>query len=186
MQTHRIIATDWQLKAAAAGQLRAIVLPLVPEPVKEGNTWVWTSSPVDLFWFDSEGVGDRLIKRLPYQKGDRLYLAEEWCKGDWGTAFDDDIYFPKSTVPEAEHIGWQPAETMPEEAAEHWFEVTGLRVVQMKEVTFNDFALTGIHRACPGINYPKAETVSAWNTAHPGYPWDGDRHVIVLEVAGVP
>jgi hypothetical protein len=198
MDTHRITSQPWQLKAAAEGTIGAIVLPLVPQPElmpKSVRTyddyWTWKSSPVNLIalmWGKDELPGAFLIDRLLYQKGDRIYLAEKWCKCDWGASFDDDIYFVESATPEAEHIGWQPAETMPEEAAQYWFEITEVRVVQIKHLGPEVFDLSGLYpngvKAIDPLDIFDAceSAAQMWNAAHPDYPWDADRWVIVLKV----
>jgi hypothetical protein len=195
MTNHRITSQPWQLKAAAEGTLGAIILSLVPQPElmpKSVRTyddyWTWKSSPVNLIalmWGKDELPGAFLIDRLPYQKGDRIYLAEKWCKGDWGAAFDDDIYFIESTTPEAEHIGWQPAETMPPESAQYWLEVGDVRVVQMIDIDrhlCDRAALTDIPSDLPCGVEEWASILMRWNAAHPDYLWDADRWVIVLDV----
>jgi hypothetical protein len=117
MNTYRITSQPWQLKAAAEGTLGAIVLPF-PEGCVSGSPEDWPIKSM----------------KCGFNESYRIYLTEKWCKGDWGAAFDDDIYFVESTTPEAEHMGWQPAETMPEEAAQYWFDVGGVRVVQMIDI----------------------------------------------------
>jgi hypothetical protein len=87
--THGIPATPWQRRSLEQGQLKAIALPLLPEPMKVGrHLWVLRCRPADLFWGDSEAPSKKLLKKLKHQKGDRIYLQERWCKGDWGAAFD--------------------------------------------------------------------------------------------------
>jgi hypothetical protein len=117
MNTYRITSQPWQLKAAAEGVLGAIILPL-PEGCVSGSPDDWPIKSM----------------KCGFNESYRIYLAEKWCKGDWGASFDDNIYFVESTTPEAEHMGWQPAETMPEEAVRHWFEVGDVRAVQMSDI----------------------------------------------------
>jgi hypothetical protein len=146
MTDHGIIAPDWQIQAAADENLGAILFPLLPEPVlvdtadcqvSRGMEWRWITPKAHAIWGENEPISDLVLKYCGWAVGDRLFFQEEWCKGDWGAAFDDDIYFTKSTTPEAENIGWQPAYTMPKEAAQHWYEVTGFRVMQMKDMDFS-------------------------------------------------
>jgi hypothetical protein len=180
--THKIIAAPWQLQAAQHGRLGAVIVPLVPEPRKWENTWNWHTSPIDLFWFENESVGERLIKKLPYQTGDRLYLAEQWCKAPWGNdegKITSEIYFTESTVPEAEHIGWQPAATMPPEAAQWWFDVTGVNVMRLANVPVHSFIGAGLSIK------DEWEFKGDWNTAHPDHTWADDRWVVVMEVKSV-
>jgi hypothetical protein len=168
MTNHKIIAQSWQLKAAAEGTLRAIILPL-PKGCVSGSPETWSIKSL----------------KCEFNESYRLYLAEKWCKGDWGAAFDDDIYFVESTTPEAEHMGWQPAETMPEEAARYWFEVGDVRVVQMSDIDrplCDRAALTGIPSDLPCGVEEWASILMRWNAAHPDYLWDADRWVIVLDL----
>jgi hypothetical protein len=119
---HKIIATDWQLKAAQEGKLGAVILPLGPQiEMHQYGSFLWCNKPETSWIADSV---DQICNcpEFPYQIGDRIYLAEEWCKEDWSPALNDNIYFTKSTTPEAENIGWQPADTMPLKATDHCFE----------------------------------------------------------------
>jgi hypothetical protein len=188
---HGIPATPWQLRALEQGQLKAIVLPLLPEPMKVGrHLWVLHCRPADLFWGDSEVPSKKLLKKLKHQIGDRIYPQERWCKGDWGAAFDDDIYFTERTTPEAENIGWQPAETMPKGAAQHWLEITSIRVIQSIDLTLEDYVNTGLNDANSAENSSDSiwdcATLAAkrWDAAYPQQAWDGgDRWVVLLEVS---
>jgi hypothetical protein len=182
MTDHGIVAADWQLKAA--DRLTKIILPLVPKPTFDGYLWCWNlenkNFPCMKVW--ATDLPFDAFDLLPYQIGDRIYLKEEWCKGDWGAVFEDDIYFTKSSTPEAENIGWQPAETMPHEAAQYWYEVTAIRVVQARNLTYATMDSTGIYAAYPGVDYPGRESVAVWDATYPESPWDSDRHVVVLSV----
>jgi hypothetical protein len=181
MTDHAIVAADWQLQAADKGRLRAIILPLLPEPKEEAKTWFWPCEPVNLFWFKSEGIGERLLKRLTYQQGDRIFLQEKWCK------YDDEFMHwiePNCEVSEheAEWLSWQPAHTMPSEAAQYWFEVTGVKVVQMNQFTTSNLQATNMGSVDP---HPEIFTATEnWNAAYPDHPWNSDRWVFVLNVEG--
>jgi hypothetical protein len=119
---------------------------------------------------------------LPYNKpsiihsGDRLYLAEQWCRSD------DYGFFVESTTPEAEMLGWQSAETMPEESARYWFEVVGVTAKRLGQVSFRSFAESGLHLICPEENYPSFEHQAAWNRSYPDTPWGDNLWVQVLDV----
>ena len=111
--------------------------------------------------------------------GDRLYLAEQWCEcPPYG-------FFLESTTPEAEMLGWQPAETMPPEAAAHWYEVWWVRTARLGQVSFRSFAGSGLHLICPEVDYPSYEHRAAWNESYPHTPWDDDLWVQILEVERV-
>jgi hypothetical protein len=175
MKTHRIIATPWQIESARRGALKTVILPIVPEPIEQDDIFVWKCEPIDLFWFKTESVGDRLIKKLPYQTGDRLYFAEQWWKSD------DYGFFLESTSPDFESF-WQPDETMPPEAAQYWFEVVGVKAERLSQVSFRSFAESGLHLICPEVNYPSYEHQAAWNRSYPDTPWGDNLWVQVLEV----
>jgi len=183
--THKIVAAPWQLQAAQQGRLGAVIVPLEKQPILYPETkyvyahWFWEGDT----WREKDKFNQ--YAKIACLIGDRLYLAEPWCKAPWGNdegKITSDIYFTESTVPEAEHVGWQPAETMPPEAAQYWYEVTGVRVVQCKVLQFADLAKTGIFYTCPGINYPHDEMRAVWDAAHPDYTWAADRWVVVMEV----
>jgi hypothetical protein len=191
---HGIPATPWQLRSLERGQLKAIVLPLLPEPMKVGrHLWVLRCRPTDLFWGDSEVPSKKLLKKLKHQIGDRIYLQERWVNVHWGNDqgyIESYIYFTESKVPEAEHYGWQPAETMPQAAAQHWLEITSVRVVQMIDLTLEDYASTGLNDANSAKNSSDSiwdrVTLAAkrWDAAYPQHTWDGgDRWVVLLEVS---
>lgn len=181
---YRIIAANWQLKAAQEKRLGAVIVPLEPKPKPDGSLFyknkktlfgclASASIPADQLSANSE------IILLPFEEGDLIYLAERWCKGDWGDAFDDDIYFTESTTPEAENIGWQPAETMPPEAAAHWYKVTKVAVAQTDDISPFTAKKAGL------IENSSSFLALLWNNAHPDQPWDSDRWVVVIEVEGI-
>jgi hypothetical protein len=175
MADHGVIAADWQIRAAAEGRLKAIVLPF-PDVQETTNTWFLKWGGIDRFWEKGEMPGQSVYDAIDYQVCDRLFFQEEWCKGDWGAAFDDDIYFTKSGTPEAENIGWQPANTMPPEAAQYWFEVTGVRVIQMDKID------RGVCYDAGLIDKQWASIFLRWSKAFPSNFWDSARWAIVLDV----
>ena len=156
--THRIIAAPWQLEAAKNGRLGAVIMPLVPEPKQSSDgTWNYRET-----WWGADGPHpDYLDEVIPYEVGDRLYLAEEWDEaiGQMGESFE----YPTKRQHPLWTDQWQPAATMPPEAAQYWLEVTGVRVVQCKDVSLKEI----------------------WNAAHPEYPWSPERWVVVMEVESV-
>jgi hypothetical protein len=190
MPTHKIPATPWQLRSLEQGQLNAIVLPLLPIVRKNRATFSLILGSRAYYWEHLEKFPEQILWQLRYQKGDRIYLQERWCKGDWGAAFDDDIYFTERTTPEAENIGWQPAETMPKGAAQHWLEITSIRVIQSIDLTLEDYVNTGLNDANSAENSSAsiwdcaALAAKRWDAAYPQQAWDGgDRWVVLLEVS---
>jgi hypothetical protein len=103
-----------------------------------------------------------------YHVGDHIFLAKKWYRFE-------DSRFPF-------WMNWRSEETMPVEIAEDWFEITGVEITKLKNLTFADFAKSGIHEKCEGINYPDVETSEAWDEANPGFLWTSNPKVIKLEV----
>jgi hypothetical protein len=187
--THGIPAASWQLQAATEQKLRAIVLPLLPEPNLAGlipGEQYWRWKPKDgivATWWD-KWYSD-LYKLLRYQPGDRIFLQEKWCK------HDDDLFRwvePTCEVSEheAEWLNWQPAETMPHEAAQYWFKISEVKVTQVIDLTAKDLRLSGLYILGNENGKNVDEVISLrWNLAYPNQPWHSDRWVIVLAVEAI-
>jgi hypothetical protein len=192
MTDHGIIAPDWQWKAVADENLGAILFPLLPEPVlvdtadcqvSRGMEWRWITPKAHATWGENEPISDLVLKYCGWAVGHRLFFQEEWCKGDWGAAFDDDIYFTKSTTPEAENIGWQPANAMPPEAAQHWFEVTGVKVLQPIDLGDKDLRLSGLFVYGAEEGAMVADVVAKrWGSSHPEHILNWQGWAVVLDV----
>jgi hypothetical protein len=183
MTNRRITSQPWLIKAAAEGTLGTIILPLEGLQPKQQPDGTWNYK--ETWWGESGPHPDYLDEITDFQLSDRIYLAEKWCKGDWGAAFDDDIYFVESATPEAEHIGWQPAETMPEEAAQYWFEITEVKATQAKYLDYFTIGKTGFYNSYPDATYPSEEFKNAWDKAHPEHLWSGANWVIAMEVRAI-
>jgi hypothetical protein len=147
--THGIPATSWQLQAAAKQKLRTIVLPLLPEIETDEMGWkYWRSNVYEttLVFAPSEKpfAYPGSYTQLRYQKGDRIFLQEKWGE------YDDEFLLwvePSCEVSEheAEWLNWQSVETMPQEAARHWFKATEIRVIQAINLTAKDLRLSGLY-----------------------------------------
>jgi hypothetical protein len=179
MTHHKIIAADWQLKAAEQSRLGAVIVPLVPQIKNhvDGIHFVWNNKPATS-WLSKEASDIAKCSEFPYQPGDRLYLAEQWCE------YDDEYILriePDCEVSDHEDswLSWQPAETMPPEAAQYWVEVVGVRVAKMRDLTFAELRRTGLHYRLMTFSRDIAQS---WNDTYPGFQWDGSRWVVVMEV----
>jgi hypothetical protein len=172
---HGIPAASWQLQMAAEQKLRAIVLPLLPEIETDEMGWkYWRSNVYEttLAFAPSEKpfAYPGSYTQLRYQKGDREFLL--WVE-------------PSCEVSEheAEWLNWQSVETMPQEAARHWFKVTEIRVIQAINLTAKDLRLSGLYSLGAENGKNVDEVISLrWNLAYPNQPWHSDRWVIVLAV----
>jgi hypothetical protein len=158
MTNHKIIAQPWQLKAAAEGELKAIILPL-PEGCVSGSPEDWPIKSM----------------KCEFNESYRIYLAEDWAK-------EDQLYISRSEDPNDDELWFGDAEEMPPEAAQYWFEVTGVNVTQAKYLDYFTIGKTGFYCSYPESTYPSEEFKNAWDKAHPEHLWSGANWVIVLEV----
>jgi hypothetical protein len=154
------LAADWQ--GNTADRLTAIVLPLVPQiETHPDGSFYWPNRHATAWMFDTI---EQIIKyhEFPYQIGDRVYRQERTTYPCWG----NDI----------------SACTMPSEAAQHWFELTGVKVVQMDDLSLDEARSSYLFDPLTDDLFDFQSVIQKkWNTAYPKYPWDGDRWVVVLE-----
>jgi hypothetical protein len=174
MTHHKIIAADWQLKAAEQSRLGAVIVPL-EQYFNYPVTKIRHNGLGTAIYSDDFNMG--FVHNL-FSAGDRLYLAEQWCE------YDDEYILriePDCEVSghEDSWLSWQPAETMPPEAAQYWVEVTGVRVAKMRDLTFAELRRTGLHYRLMTFSRGIAQS---WNDTYPGFQWDGSRWVVVMEV----
>jgi hypothetical protein len=158
-------------------------------------------------WLDGRPCNDcRLLMALPWQVGDRVYLQEEWTWVEGYTHPDHDEWIQELPISRSRFFGayegdedddaiaegWQPAERMPPEAAQHWYTVTGVRVMQMhlRQLSWRDLTKAGIYTRDPDkvvetVDAIMQRTVGRWNAAHPEYLFHSGRWVIVLDVEAI-
>jgi hypothetical protein len=193
MTNYRITSQPWQLKAAAEGTLGAIILPLMPQPKwnEALQYWAWDvlcKPGWTLEWRIS--VNPEILKFITYQTGDRLYLAEEWCNFPGRLSTGESPYYelrsnyPPLVMP-SEKEEWQPAETMPPEAAQYWLKITEVKVTQSKYLDYFTIGKTGFYCSYSESTYPSEEFKNAWDKAHPEHLWSGNLGVIVLVVKNI-
>jgi hypothetical protein len=185
--THGIPAAHWQLDAAKQGRLEAVIVPLVPgiETHPDGSFY-WPNKRTTAWMADTV---EQVIKcpEFQYQVGDRLYLQEEWDSQP-GHDGEGNYFYTRSENPEKQDLYWvpdgfwQPAHTMPPDAAQYYYQVTGVRGVQAKDVAILSMGFSSGHSSPRLI---LEEWAQDWNAAHPEQTWDGDRWVIVLDVEAI-
>jgi hypothetical protein len=192
MNNHRIIATEWQLQAAQKKRLGAVIVPLKPQPIlsdtadcfiSRGVEWRWTTSKVHATWAQNDTVPDLVLKYCGYAEGDRLYLAEEWwdnrITGEPDEVFE---YFLKSVDKHLTHC-WETAATMPPEAAQYWYEVTGVQVKPMDDLSLHEIRMSSLFEPLTDDMGRVTQTTQwRWTAAYPDQPWDDSRWVILLQV----
>jgi hypothetical protein len=177
MTDHGIVAADWQ--GNTADRLTAIVLPLVPQiETHPDGSFYWPNKLATAWMFDTI---EQIIKcsDFPYRVGDRIFLQEEWTSKKTTTVLSG-AKLEQSKISTV--VKRHPVETMPPEAAQHWFEVIGVGVAQAGTFNYVTMAGTGIYSACPGIDYPGRESVAVWDATYPEHPWSSDLWVVVLDV----
>lgn len=122
----------------------------------------------EYYWAYADEEEARGFGNIPYEEGDRIYLQEEW----------------------------QEAKDMPPEAAQHWFAIVGVRVVQMQAIDSELQFTSGLIRSLPRGELTEEEkiafassrtsaTMHKWNAAYPEHFWHSDRWVIVLNLEEV-
>lgn len=188
--THAHPATKWQLKAASEGKLEAIALPVTESDLptsglsncrlRHGNWFHFDYDPPE--WpHDYDEPPNGYLLEVPYQVGDRIFLQEEWFSvpnlesqaiyPENPSMQKSDYFFTKS-----HHLacGTQlyPAETMPAEAAQYWFEITDVRVLQAKDLTTTDLIKAAI---APLPLPPFSKITERWDATYPEHRWYGDR-----------
>jgi hypothetical protein len=162
MNTHGIAGQSWQF--VAAKDLKAIALPLA------GG------------WVSGDPCGWPPIEALEsgYKVGDRIYLQEDWDY--FLDKFDRELCYPLKRTSPMYPSGWNPAETMPPEAAQYWYEVKKVRVMQAKDVAILSTSFSSGHSSPILI---LEEWAKYWNAAYPEQAWDGDLPVVVLDVEAI-
>jgi hypothetical protein len=209
MNTHGIPAQPRQL--ADGKELKAIILPLekyAKNPLMyldlcgsgkaakdgDGNWRLWFPGKDEQLELDRftlkaypKGCNDGIV--IPFKEGDRIYLQEEWHENDEGFVTLSEW---AKTADRDDASEWQPAETMPQEAARQWYEVMGVRVEQMNEIdsqTAHNARLSDIALA-PDTNIEADGEVWAnifmrWDDAYSDHFWQDDRWVVVLSVEAI-
>jgi hypothetical protein len=193
MKTHRVIAQPWQLNAVQENRLSAVIKPLAEWSLAHcvvqnigQDGWIENSLKGE----QSPHIDFAKDVHIEWQTGDRIYLAEEWA--ECRDFFDGSIhgYETKSQIDAIDPNEWQfaicqPAEEMPPEAAQYWFEVTEVKVTQAKYLDYFTIGKTGFYNSYPDATYPSEEFKNAWDKAHPEHLWSGNLSVIVLEVRAI-
>lgn len=108
---------------------RRIVKGFIPDDAIWGYTVFTPKGYISCRGTFPVGYGEKFFK-LPYQKGDILYVRETWCKGSWMN--EKERYYYKADDNDF-HCVWHPSIHMPKEAARIWLKVTDVRVERLQE-----------------------------------------------------
>lgn len=108
---------------------RRIVKGFIPDDAVWGYTAFTPKGYISCRGTFPVGYGEKFFK-LPYQKGDILYVRETWCKGSWMN--EKERYYYKADDNDF-HCVWHPSIHMPKEAARIWLRVTDVRAERLQE-----------------------------------------------------
>lgn len=152
------------------------------------------------------GYGEKFIK-LPYRRGDFLYVRETWQKAGLVDDFDHvidgtekyyyaagpeapcfDFWVDPETGEHKDKMPWKPSIHMPKEAARIWLKVTDVRVERLQDIT----EVGAINEGCiDDIEYAKGKSarshfIGLWNSTikksdFDTYGWDANPYVWVIE-----
>lgn len=166
MTDHSISISNWDKDATI------LLLPLNPQPYfSESGGGLWGNIAF-------VKIEDILVEALEYYPGDRIYIKQKWCEYD-----GEYILWVKPTCEVSEHeegwLNWQPAETMPIEAAREWRAVKSVELIQAHDID---------EEGAFGAGYRSDRTTSLhklkcdWGLQHPEYPWDSNPWIVLLRV----
>ena len=194
MRERPILFNTEMVKAILDGRktcTRRIVNGYIPKDAEFGYTAFTPKGAISCrgtFETDHLEYGEKFFK-LPYQKGDILYVRETWS--EW-----IDGYLYKAWTGQFPGIKWKPSIHMPKEASRIWLKVTDVRVERLQEITEAEAILEGAidNRAfihSPDNEYDHIHTsrehfIDIWNsTIKKGdidkYGWDANPLVWVIE-----
>lgn len=170
---------------------RKIIKPQMPADGIWGYTMFTPKNHIS--FRDAKEPKEWFIK-MPYVKGDILYVRETWC--DWPDECGHN-YFYKATDDGADGFSpkWRPSIHMPKSAARLFLKVTNVRVEKLHDITFAQIVKEGL----PDFNseedlviqietclkscsqFEKLWNASIKKTDLDRYGWDGNPWVWVIE-----
>jgi hypothetical protein len=147
MKHHGLQLEDWQLSASL------LLLPLEPQPyfcdtkdchVDRGEEWRWTPPQTHAMWGVDEVAPSLVYECLTYQEGDLIYYQEKWID-DIPPAISATGYATQADFPYPIDPAYR-AESMPPVAAREWRVITGVEVLQSRQVReLRDFAAANMY-----------------------------------------
>lgn len=184
---------------------RRVVKGYIPKEAEFGYTAFTPKRSIScrgIFETDYPGYGEKFFK-LPYQRGDVLYVKETWSEG-----YEEGTYIYKADdklkdLPEFKNSSkliYHPSIYMPKEAARIWLRVTDVRVERLQDITDDGCIAEGVYPSpcrkcnatfgcdtCPDEGYHETDGFSElWNSTIKKsvldiYGWDADPYVWVIE-----
>ena len=172
---------------------RRVVKGYIPKDAEFGYTAFTPKGAIScrgIFETNYPGYGEKFFK-LPYHRGDILYVRETWC-----SAYDGEKFFylaDKLTNREErlllnyDDVKWHPSIHMPKGAARIWLKVTNVKVEQLQEMDWKDALGEGIDpRLCVKLSHSLAKFKRVWDSTIKKsdidtYGWDANPYVWVIE-----
>lgn len=168
---------------------RRVVKGYIPKDAQFGYTAFTPKGCISCRGVFKDGYGEKFFK-LPYQKGDLLYVRETWS--EW-----TDGYLYKAWTGPSPQPGlfpgtkWKPSIHMPKEAARIWLKVTDVRVERLQDIDINGIRSEGLVSAADlagdmDIALKKWEMEILWDSTInksniDTYGWEANPFVWVVE-----
>ena len=188
MNTKCIILPDWQVQAARAGRLRAISVPMEPQPDHCHRDIIGKPKPWDKADWERlrPQAGDAEINP-PWRQGDLLWVAEAWqcvnrlsgCDRKTGRDGDESGVRYRATWQKCHSIGWRSASTMPRELSRLTLRVTGdAAACRLLDATPQEMGEEGIQDATYSkpAGTVEREWLAAWDARWPARPSAGNPY----------
>ena len=188
MAIKQILFNTEMVRAILMGQktcTRRVVKGFIPDDAVWGYTAFTPKGYISCRGTFPVGYGEKFFK-LPYQKGDILYVRETWCKGSWMN--EKERYYYKADDNDF-HCVWHPSIHMPKEAARIWLKVTDVRVERLQDIDGNGCVKEGIEEEPlkdVGEEFVKGMYHDLWDSTIKKsdidrYGWDANPWVWVID-----
>lgn len=174
------------------GCTRRVVKGYIPKDARFGYTAFTPKGCISCRGTFKDGYGEKFFK-MPYQKGDILYVRETWSEWTggylyraWMEPFPQPGLFPG--------IKWHPSIHMPKEAARIWLKVTDVRVERLRDIDIKGLRKEGLTSAAVHVgdmDIALKEWEILWNSTInksdlDTYGWDANPFVWVIEFERIP
>lgn len=201
MSERPILFNTEMVKAILDGRktcTRRIVKGYIPKNGEFGYTAFTPQNAISCrgtFETNYQEYGEKFFK-LPYQKGDVLYVRETWHKytkriGNGENCRMAEFFGYKASVKNSEDANepWKPSIHMPKKAVRIWLKVTAVRVERLQEITIDGIRSEGLSSMAVhagDMEIALQEWKSLWNSTIKKsdldtYGWDANPYVWVIE-----
>lgn len=171
---------------------RRVVKGYIPKDAKFGYTAFTPKGCISCRGIFEDGYGEKFFK-MPYQKGDILYVRETWFKGLKRYMYRADYTDSEKYYQNGEEVNmkWKPSIHMQKEAARIWLKVTDVRVERLQDIDINGIRSEGLVSAADlagdmDIALKKWEMEILWDSTInksniDTYGWEANPFVWVVE-----